>query len=827
MSLRPPFTRVFTALALCLLAIVACNGQAVKRLVIVKIDGLPGHFVDRYVKQRDNTTGRSVLPWIDEVFYKNGTYLENFYTRGMSLSAPSWSTIDTGQHLQLKGNVEFDRYTLRTYDYLNFFPYYVNYGLKRVADMPAVEILDELKVPLMYDAFPYERRYISQQLFQRGNNWEVLAGGFIRLYPGNVSDMIDEWTLGLNFRGMNFAQATRDVVNRIEKRPEVDYIDFYEVSFDHIAHGNNNPKDQLADLKRLDTTIGRFWTAIQRSSRSDETALVVVSDHGFNTSSKVYSQGFNLVKLLNSREGGGHHVITKRYQMQNYIVKGVYPLMPYIRNESKESFYLSGAAAEYATALVDFDGNERSSVHFRNSDLNMIHILLQQLDRRDLPQDIRRAAIKALFDTIKKHRDEWQTKYSQISEELSVLERMTSERQGAIENAQKKFTADELALGKDKEVQRTYALHELGKSTQAAYRKYAASLSLLLNLNPDAINSGKLTVSDVIPPGSMGERNSLYDLQNYIVGLGPAGLAVNADGQLDIKTSFRRVDYFRIFKDQSVRNNVQREVSSRPIDFVAVRVPLASFSGNLTGEQMADTDPLWIYGSDAKQALILSRRDGNGMSLRYLPIRNLRQDTSGKTTFEAAEWGAGFPLRIFEDLDLNIPVNADRAKWLSDWHDEVEWLRATHKTVYSNAIIGLKEQLDSHPVTPPDTEFASKEDRLIARFRQRQRHLAEADMLILANDHWNFDAKGFNAGGNHGSFFRISVHSTFMIAGGNKTGIPRGLKVTEPYDNLSVVPTLFGLMGKIDCRNQPLKPLEAMGFRRFPGRAVSSLVTCP
>jgi hypothetical protein len=64
----------------------------------------------------------------------------------MSLSAPSWSLLDTGQHLQLKGNVEFDRYTLHSYDYLNFIPLYVANGIKgsRI-DMPAVEVLDALE----------------------------------------------------------------------------------------------------------------------------------------------------------------------------------------------------------------------------------------------------------------------------------------------------------------------------------------------------------------------------------------------------------------------------------------------------------------------------------------------------------------------------------------------------------------------------------------------------------------------------------------------------------------------------------------------------------
>src|SRR2546423_6028235 len=91
------------------------HSQNVKRLVMVKIDGLPGYYVDRFVRQRDPVTGKSVLPWIEEIFYKNGTRFPNFYTRGISLSAPSWSLLDTGQHLQIKGNVEYDRYTLGTY----------------------------------------------------------------------------------------------------------------------------------------------------------------------------------------------------------------------------------------------------------------------------------------------------------------------------------------------------------------------------------------------------------------------------------------------------------------------------------------------------------------------------------------------------------------------------------------------------------------------------------------------------------------------------------------------------------------------------------------
>ena len=39
-----------------------------KRIVVIKCDGLPYDVVDRYVKQRDPQSGKSVLPWIDHIF---------------------------------------------------------------------------------------------------------------------------------------------------------------------------------------------------------------------------------------------------------------------------------------------------------------------------------------------------------------------------------------------------------------------------------------------------------------------------------------------------------------------------------------------------------------------------------------------------------------------------------------------------------------------------------------------------------------------------------------------------------------------------------------
>ena len=83
--------------------------------------------------------------------------------------------------------------------------------------------------------------------------------------------------------------------------------------------------------------------------------------------------------------------------------------------------------------------------------------------------------------------------------------------------------------------------------------------------------------------------------------------------------------------------------------------------------------------------------------------------------------------------------------------------------------------------------------RSYAASRQGDRELTESDLSIFASDHWNFNVRGFNPGGNHGSFLRISTHSVLMAAGG---GVPAGLEIDRPYDSLSLVPTLLSLLGR-------------------------------
>jgi hypothetical protein len=555
--------------------------------------------------------------------------------------------------------------------------------------------------------------------------------------------------------------------------------------------------------------------------------MIIVSDHGFNSDPKVYSQGYNLVKLLGSAEGGGHHVITKRRLMLDYSVKGIYPLVPLITTTTDDSYYLKKQSTDYPTVLLDFDGNERSSLHLRNSDVNVLHILLQQLKRKELTPELRRALTDALFNTIEKRRGGWEQEIKEMSEELNALGRAIERERKLFEAQPKKWTKEDMDTGRNLEARRYFARMDSWQSDQRDYALYLGTLKNLLALRRDQFDPFKLRIEDVIARRSMGEHNTIYELQNYVVGQAPSGFALKADGSLDMERSFKRIDYFSLLHSVAVRNNVQQGVSNRPIDFVAARIPREAILSLLPQELQFSGDCIWIYGGADKQALILGREDERGrVSLRYLPIANLRMDAGGKISFERAEWGQGFPFKFWEDKNLRVPAGMSREDFFNEWHTDVQWLHALHKTEYSNGLIGIYEQLARHTPESLDVnaEGLSEDARLLRRFRKRQRELAETDLLILANNHWNFDVRGFNPGGNHGSFFRISTNSTLMFAGGDYTGIPRGLEVEEPYDSLSFTPTVLALTGQLRDGRTPIPILWERGFRSFPGRLIEEVL---
>ena len=805
-----------------------------KRVVTVQCDGLPYELVDRFVHERDPHTGKSQLPWFDYIFYQRGTRLANFYVRGMSLSAPSWSLIETGQHLQIKGNVEFDRYTLQTYDYLNFIPFYVQATIGKRIDMQGVEVLDAIGVPLLTDAYQHSERHATFSLFQRGPRYMTFAKALENRFKKAPKELFDEWTMeGLGLRSSVPDQLRRDLIEGLSD-PRRRYLELVTTDFDHVAHHNNDREAHLYVLKELDAMLGQIWTAIQKSPLASETVLILVSDHGHNTDERVYSQGFNLVKLLGSVAGGGHHVITKRRLLLDYAIKGVNPFVQVITTTTRDSYYLKGQSTDYPTAMLDFDGNERASLQLRDPDLNLLQIILQQLRRSDLSTPLRKALTDQFFKTVDRRRPEWQRNLDEIYEELGALRRSLERQQQLCAAQPKKFTREDSDAGRDDQAKRVCVWADIWLGQEQSYAGYGRTLANLLALRKENFDVSRLRVDDVIASRVMGEHNTIHQLQNYVAGIAPGGLVLNADGSLDMENSFVHIDYFSLLHGLTVRNNVQVGVVNRPVDLLAIRVPAELVNPLVNEDGIADV--VWVSAGPELQALILAREDGQGqLSFRYVPIKKLTQDETGRLHFESSTWHAGLPLQILEDPQLEVPGGEraqgreDREAWLSRWHTDLEWLHALHRTHYSNGLIGLHEQLARHPIARLSLDEAgiSADERLLRRLLRRQRENVEADMLIVANDHWNFDVRGFNPGGNHGSFFRISTHSTFMLAGGDKTRIPRAMVVEEPYDSLSFVPTVLALTGNLRDDNDPIPILWDKGFRRFPGRRIKEVLASP
>ena len=447
-------SRLGWALAhLLFITLAAPLGAEVKRVVIIKLDGVPDNVLERELARVDPLTGKSTLPWMDRVFAQGGTRIDNFYVRGISLSTPSWSMLDTGQHLQIHGNAEFDRYTGHVYDYMNFFPFYLGYARSHKVDMPGVEVLDDQKIPLLIDRFPYPAIYQSFQLYQRGVRWETLKDAVPQHFSHGIRELVDEWTIGFGLSGSVEEQTERELIAKLAD-PSIRYLDYFTGDFDHTAHATSDVASQRQALERIDGLIGRVWTAIQASPLAAQTVLVAVSDHGMNSQSGVYSQGYDLVHLFNSRAGGAHHVITNRHPLDEFKLRGLDPFVSQVVTQSDESLYLKGEGDDYPTALLDLDGNERASIYLRNSAFNTLHILLKEMNRPGVDPSLRHAAIAAFFHVIDQHRAAWQDTVERVSEELGAVRRAMVQQRARVDLQPKKWTKEQRDAGLDKAARR-------------------------------------------------------------------------------------------------------------------------------------------------------------------------------------------------------------------------------------------------------------------------------------------------------------------------------------------------------------------------------------
>ncbi len=736
-----------------LLPVPSVWGAAPRRVVILKVDGLGQELLANALEERDPASGKSRLPWLSHIFVEQGAVYENFYTRGISLSAPSWSMLDTGYHTVIRGNVEYDRFTGEVYDYLNFFPLYIGYARQKQVDSPGVEVLDRAGIPLVIDRFPFPQMFQSFQLFQRGVRWTTLQDVLKRKFSSKaIFSMLEGATP--SYDSLLQAQTKAELEENLQQ-PQILYLDFFTGDVDHMGHATSEPAALLKELRQLDTLAGQLWTAIQKSPLADQTLFAMVSDHGMNNAPGIVSQTYNLTDLLNSPAGGAHHVVTNREQLSDFKFKSLYPLLHRVVNPSESSFYLRGEAERYPTAWLDIDGNERAALHLRNSDLNKIHILLEQLARPELAADLRKAAARDLEETIDRHRSAWSKTGDQLAEELQALKRAIDQRKIVVSEQPRKFRD----VGEKRGAWRLRQELEDWEAEYEAYSAYLKRLKQLLVFEPDATKVLREKIGDLIPEMSLGDSNTQEQLRHYVAGPSEGGLQMSGD-RLDEERSFRYIDYPKLFCEQRVLNRPQAELAARPIDFTAMRIADSS-----AGEHV-----YWLYGGEQSQLEILTDAKGR------IAVRPLH-----------GGWRNGLPLQLFEDADLHVPAGSRRAEWLSDWHSEQEWFRAIHQTRYSNGVIGVMEELSPVGENVPGKPGM---DAVLLRYERRRRELVQADLHLFAADHWNFNSRFPNPGGNHGSFLRISTHSVWMMAG---AGVTAGRR-EEPVDSLDFARVVLELM---------------------------------
>ena len=112
----------------------------------------------------------------------------------------------------------------------------------------------------------------------------------------------------------------------------------------------------------------------------------------------------------------------------------------------------------------------------------------------------------------------------------------------------KHLTREEIERGLQTERWRILNRIEEAKEDDRAYREYIATMTRLLDLDPADFDPGKFKIEDLIPRKSLGELNTVHDLQHYVTGPAPGGLVVSADGTLDMETKF---PHYRLFLRRS------------------------------------------------------------------------------------------------------------------------------------------------------------------------------------------------------------------------------------------------------------------------------------
>lgn len=834
------------------------------RLVQIKVDGLSPLLVDALLHPDDPEklarlpdpegfrraialwrlyAGREdLLPNFRRYFYQQGVRAQNMFAATMTLSAASWSIIDTGQPSVLKKHMVFSRQNGYLRSHLDGFRDTLEIIFRDAHKTSALWHLDQAGVSLLLDAFNPLRTYVTPQLLYRqrpapyltdlGKTW--LSGGekFSRPHKvlgqhlGRRATSMDKPDFGEEYAADHLADMilARDFTGA----EQYDYLSTIFYGIDHQQHVDPNPENLVFRLMRLDRRLGRVFAAIEKSQRREETVLVLVSDHGSEYEPGKINLSFPLTKALRDPLLGGHTVSTVMAENAARAITTSIPGVDFPRvYESLFSPYgkrRHGGEDDYVTAFVDNFGNARAEIHLRNNDLNRLHLLLlarpavskRRLSVEDetrLRQRLRET-LDALRGWLQREREAYWDYHTAVRDWLPPLKKRQDPYWRDVAARLKRELARDA-----RQLQVLDNLWDLGQAEDP--------LAWLKKHHPD--------VSELIPKKYFGPRNSLYQLSHYTLGLDENWNWIETT--LNHRGEPVPMNYFEILTRYHVDNPADSG-EPNPFGLVVSIVPVEAVeqAGRTQGWWKPDVpvqQALWILSgvqTDVRrggQALLLEAADGR---LRYLPLRWLRLQPDGSVELERA-----FdldPLGLLGDPAFQTPGGEPAAGWLERFHWPKDWLVASAETLYSNAVIVFADIMRTnalHFIDNPEfqanlTGFSSAEMKQRYLHGLRWKYASEEPELRVWSSHlWNFSSKTYTSGGSHGGLPPYVSRVAFYVWGGPKTGIAAGLALDEPCTTLDVVPTVAAALRLLDDEGRLIRQPGAVrerSFLPFPGRVL-------
>ncbi|GEM_PF-3359661 len=836
-----------------------------KRLVLIEADGLPPDLLAATAFPEDDAlvnrlpyaeefrravrvyraqTGREIiLPNVRKYFFEEGVFFQNMFTATLSLSAVSWSVINTGQPSVVKGHGTFSRDTCYLRSYLDGFRDALDAIWRRGEKTAALWHLDQVGVSPMFDAYDPWRAWTSPQIYRRlanrdffaveGRRWltngQRSVAGIARSHLSRLATGIDyvEFT-----QEMTAIMAAKKILARdLSGQERYDFIAPFFPIMDHQQHVDPHPINLIRRLADLDELMGMIFAAIEQSQRRDDTVVALVSDHGSDIQPGKTAFSFPITRAFRTPLFGGHTVRTLLVENAWSALTVPLPGIDFPRTyESRFSPYGKKRNPQfgedgYVTAFIDNFGNARASVYLRNNDLNRLHLILLELKKQPLSPE-RFARLRALFRRTLDEARRW------LEPDLALYE---DYHRGAID------LAEHLAQKADHYSRDTaFRLRQEANRDEPQIRALRRLLSIQFEPNGrgplfDEVFSKPFRISDFIPKRYLGRPNTLYQLSHYTIGLDDQLRWVETT--VDAQGHPVPMNYFSILSHYQAANAPANGIKN-PFDLIVVKVPVDLVASALRryhrlGRDVTLTEAVWVKSTarhhprKGGEALILRAADGR---IAYIPVNHLQQQADGRLTFELAENKDPLALLRGRGFEPDSPMSP--LDWMRTFHPARAWLRAIYRTEYSIGLFTILDLLDDPVprfVDAPEFQryliYFSSEEMKQRYLRGLKRKYAnqQPDFIVWANDLWNFNSKARTSGGSHASLKPSSTRIVFAIWGGDHTGVARGRMITDVATSLDIVPTLFRAVGMLDENNEVIRDpasIPERPFHRFPGRVL-------